>query len=187
MRLFDKKTGSLTVMFFGKPIDNQIETGSTMNIESCVRYSYIQKDNIKTAVDFIKYSRAVIGKVGQNGARIIEATLAQMLDSERYEESDHLYGISKEGDLLHASAAGKFSINLINKESDYSSRLEAYFYQKSDPKITSIQAPDGKLCLLFSVFAFMRYIQTAFSDADLEEIMYHLKAMLSLEFGISVS
>lgn len=186
MRLFDKKTGNLVVMFFGKPIDEQIDTATALDVESFVRYNCIKQDNMKTAIDFIRYMSAVIRKIGERGGRMIEATLAQMLDPEGFDESDYLFHISEEGDLFHGSIADKLSIQMVEKDSNPTCRSEAVFYHKSDAKITSVQAQDNKVCLLFSVFAFLKFIQTAFSGADLKEIQFHIKAMLSLEFGISI-
>lgn len=168
MPLFRKKTGTLTVRFYGKPKDTFSED------EVSVVYTSMQADGPKIAADFWKYAGRVLYNLGKSPA-------AEMLRSILVERITK--GLDRSDDVLRGD---NYSLRKVEDKPGHTKICRASFFKKTQPW-TSFSWRGEDYYAPMSVLAFLQYIMDNLPEEKLQEVSAYLKGWLGMLEGGNLS
>lgn len=163
MALFEKKTGILTVKFYGDPQNTLAED------EVSVEYTGNMQDSQLVAANFWKYAGKVLYNLGNDpAADMLRTILIQKI----------VDGLEKTDDVLHGD---NYSLKKISSRPDkkHVKICEAIFYERSQPK-TKFSFGGESYYAPMSVIAFLQYIIDTLPKENLIQVSDLLKGFLQL-------
>ena len=163
MAMFEKKTGILTVKFYGDPQNTVAED------EVSVEYTGDMQDSQWVAANLWKYACKVLYNLGNDpAADMLRTILIRKIAS----------GLKKSDDVLHGD---NYSLKKISGRLDkkYVKICQAIFYEKSQPK-TKFSFGGESYYAPMSVMAFLQYIIDTLPKDNLSQVSELLQGFLQL-------